>query len=90
MTKILQQGLETLANCSLQNAEHRKEFTNRDLFNATIILSDVLFNKVFDLIETENIDLDTASAMAEQCGSEIRKVIKKYTNIDLHDVAKEL
>lgn len=88
MIKLLQEGLEAQSICVLHTAEERKNYTNRDLLNASIIFSDVLFNKVYELVEIENIDSDTASVMAEKCGAEIRAIIKKYTNIDMHEVAK--
>lgn len=88
MIDILKKGLEAYANCVLQTAGEKRDYNNNDLLNATLIFSDVLFNKVYDLIEIENIDSDTANVMAKECGAEIRAIIKKYTNIDMHDVAK--
>lgn len=89
MIKLLQEGLEAQSICVLHTAEERKNYTNKDLLNASIIFSDVLFNKVYELIEIENIEEEPSMAMAEQCGHELRMLIKKYTNIDMHDIAKE-
>lgn len=88
MIEILKKGLEAYAFCVLETAGEKRDYNNNDLLNATLIFSDVLFNKVYELVEIENIDSDTASVMAEKCGAEIRAIIKKYTNIDMHDIAK--
>lgn len=52
-------------------------------FKATItIFSVALFDKIWKLMEEENIDDDVRESMVEKCGQEIQKVIKTYTNID--------
>jgi len=80
--------LNTTSNYCLLTAEQRKQYTNDDMYNATIIMMDVLTNKMFDLMQNENIDLITCNAMAEQCGKELRQFIKTYTNIDMQDICK--
>jgi len=52
-------------------------------FRATIkIFSVAFFHKIWKLQEDENLDDDVREAMAEKCGSDLRQLIKTYTNID--------
>lgn len=82
--------LEELSKSMLVLRDTPKQYSDRDLFNATIIMMDVLMNKSFELMQKEQIDLTTASAMCEKCGNEFRQLIKTYTNIDMHELTKTL
>ena len=57
-------------------------FTNEG-FRATIkIFSVAFFEKIWNLQEEEDLDDATREAMIEKCGSDLRQLIKTYTNID--------
>jgi hypothetical protein len=47
-----------------------------------------MLDKMWKLQEDEGIDIDTRANMAEKLGSEIRNIIRVYTNIDTHDLYK--
>jgi hypothetical protein len=56
------------------------------LRSASRIFSSVLLDKMFELQKLEKIPLNIAEDMAIQAGKEIRQIVKKYTNIDTHEL----
>jgi hypothetical protein len=47
-----------------------------------------MLDKMWKLQEDEGIDINTIADMAEKLGSEIRNIIRIYTNIDTHSLYK--
>ncbi len=63
-------------------------FEDEDLASATKIFTSVMLDKLWALSESEGLDLETAGAMAEKLGHELRHLIKVYTGLDSHDFYK--
>lgn len=63
-------------------------FADEDLTAATKIFTSVMLDKLWQLAQKEGIDLETAGAMAEKLGNELRQMIKVYTGLDSHDFYK--
>jgi len=63
-------------------------YPNESLRAATKIFVSVLMDKIYDLQDKENLDLEDRENMAQKAGEDIRKLIKTYTNIDAHDFYK--
>lgn len=60
-----------------------------DGFRAGIkIFMSVLMDKIWELQQDDNIDLQDRLNMANKVGEEIRKLIKTYTDIDTHELYK--
>lgn len=61
------------------------EFTD-DGFGAIVsIFSSALMDKAWRLQEKEDMSYDDRCAMVKSFGNELRKLIKIYTNVDMHD-----
>jgi len=61
------------------------EFTD-DGFGAIVyIFSNALMDRAWRLQENENMSFEDRSAMVQSFGEELRKLIKIYTNVDMHD-----
>lgn len=56
--------------------------------SATKIFMSVLMDKIWELQSDEKIDMKDRMDMAEQCGKDVRNLIKTYTNIDTHELYK--
>lgn len=60
-----------------------------DGFKAAIkIFMSALLDKMWNLQENENIDINDRIEMAKNAGNDIRNLIKIYSNIDTHDLYK--
>jgi len=42
-------------------------------------------DKMYDLMEREDMPITDKLKMAEQCGKDIHRIIKVYTDIDVHE-----
>ena len=45
-----------------------------------------MMDKMFDMQDYDNLDMEERKKMAVKCGKDIRKLIKSYTGIDMHKV----
>jgi hypothetical protein len=81
--------LKEIASKLLERAEHKPNFSNDALLDATLIFQTVLFDKVHDLQVDENMKLKYGLEMAESLGNELRKLIKIYTGLDTHDLVND-
>ena len=81
----IQTSAEYLADLCLAQEEYQA-YTDRDLFNASIIfihfLTDVMWRTNLDLPQAEK------ELLAETTGEAIREIIKASIGKDMHDVAK--
>lgn len=64
-------------------------YTDGGFRGAVKIFTSAMMDKIWRLQEDESIDFDDRVAMVEKCGSEIRALIKTYTNIDTHNLYKD-
>lgn len=78
---------DTLANISILDKTFRIKYSERDLFNATYILNNILLSKMWELQQEENMALEHRLDMANKLGKDMRKLIKTYTNIDTHEIS---
>jgi hypothetical protein len=62
------------------------KFSDDTLRAATCIFTAVLMDKMWDLQEGEDLDIEDRLNMASKAGQEIRRLIKTYTGIDSHDL----
>lgn len=61
-----------------------------DGFRAAIkIFMSVVMDKIWELQEIENIDMEDRINMANNVGEEIRNLIKTYTDIDCHKLYEQ-
>ena len=70
------------------NVNRPPEYTNEGFRAAVRIFLSAMLDKMWKLQEDEGIDINTRANMAEKLGSEIRNIVRVYTNIDTHDLYK--
>ena len=66
----------------------KPDYSKEALRSATKIFMSVILDKMWELQKLENIDIEDSDNMAIKCGEEIRTFIKKFTDIDTHDLYK--
>ena len=71
---------------SIADAIPQPKFSDDTLRAATCIFMTVLMDKMWDLQEDENLDIEDRLNMARKAGQDIRQLIKTYTGIDSHDL----
>lgn len=77
----------------LENAIHaydaevktKPNYPSDALRSAAVIFISVLMDKMYDLMEAEEMPHEDRLNMAFKCGTEIHNIIKVYANIDLHE-----
>lgn len=70
------------------NVAKPPEYTDEGFRASVKIFLSVMLDKMWKLQEDEGIDINTRADMAEKLGSEIRNIIRVYTNIDTHSLYK--
>lgn len=76
----------------VENAMWQHEFSkltpidiSDDGFRAAVkIFATALLSRQWELQEKESFDLQDREAMSEECGKDIRRIVKIYTDIDTH------
>ena len=80
--------LKELADTVTENLGNKPNYDENALKDVTQIFMDVIMDKMHDLQMAENMDMQTACDMAEQCGGELRAFIKKWCNQDTFEFYK--
>ena len=70
------------------NINRPPQYTNEGFRAAVKIFLSAMLDKMWKLQEDENIDINTRADMAEKLGTEIRNIVRIYTNIDTHNLYK--
>ena len=70
------------------NINRPPEYTDEGFRASIRIFLSAMLDKMWKLQEDERIDINTRADMAEKLGSEIRNIVRVYTNIDTHDLYK--
>lgn len=82
--------LTELADTVTENLGNKPNYDSEALKDVTVIFMDVIMDKMHDLLQVaENMDMQTACDMAEQCGQELRAFVKKWCNLDTHEFYKQ-
>lgn len=66
------------------------EYSNDDLLNALVVFNSVLGTKLYDLGISEKQPFEMIAAQAQKMGEELRLLIYTYTDIDTHDLARQI
>ena len=74
--------IEAIAMDLLSQIGEKPNYSNTDLVNTVIIFQTALVDKLFDNQNYINMSLDDRCIMAENCGTELREFILKYTGLD--------
>ena len=66
------------------------EYLNDDLLNALVIFNSVLGTKLYDLGISEKQPFEMMAEQAQKMGEELRLLIYTYTDIDTHELARQI
>ncbi len=61
------------------------EYTNEGFSAAIKIFTSALMDKIWNLQNDENMDMQDRTNMVQKVGDDISKLVKTYTNIDTHE-----
>lgn len=64
----------------------KPEYTDAGFRAGIKIFMSVMMDRVWELQSDESIDMADRANMATKLGEDVRKLIKTYTNIDIHDL----
>ena len=87
LSPILSEIESTLMEFEI-NVAKPPEYTNEGFRASVRIFLSAMLDKMWKLQEDEGIDINTRADMAEKLGSEIRNIVRIYTNIDTHSLYK--
>ena len=66
----------------------KPNYSKEAIWSAAKIFMSVILDKMWELQELENIDIEDRGNMAIKCGKELRAFVKKFTDIDTHELYK--
>ncbi len=84
LSHILVEIEETL----LESYGTKPDFTDEGFRAAVFIFSSALMDKMYELQDKEDIPFESKKDMAMQCGVEIRELVKRFSDIDTHELYK--
>ena len=87
LSPILSEIESTLIEFEI-NVAKPPEYTDEGFRASVRIFLSAMLDKMWKLQEDEGIDIDTRADMAEKLGTEIRNIVRVYTNIETHDLYK--
>ena len=87
LSPILSEIESTLMEFEI-NVAKPPEYTDEGFRASVRIFLSAMLDKMWKLQEDEGIDINTRADMAEKLGSEIRNIVRVYTNIETHDLYK--
>lgn len=82
--------LEKMATNILNSEGVKPNYTNRDFMNIVIIFQSAMMDKLFEVMNFDNMEIEERVKMAEKCGLDLKDFIFKYTNIDTHKIENYL
>lgn len=84
--------LHELAMLALESDANgmKYDYTDEDLFNSLVIFTSVLGTKLYDLGISERQGIEIMKKQAQKMGEELRLLIYTYTDIDTHDLARQI
>lgn len=89
LSPVLESIEDALWNWEYYGDNGKPEYTPEGFRGAVKIFMSAMMDKIWELQQDESIDFDDRVAMVEKCGSDIRALVKTYTNIDTHDLYKD-
>ena len=88
MKDLLIESLDHLSTLCLTDSDTYRDYSDKELVNATVVFSHFLFGEVYK----KNLGMDQAAHMAkaEESGRDIRDLIQKLTGKDMHILVKQV
>ena len=66
------------------------EYSNDDLLNALVVFNSILGTKLYDLGISEKQPFEIMADQAKKMGEELRLLIYTYTDIDTHELSRQI
>lgn len=66
------------------------EYSNDDLLNALLVFNSILGTKLYDLGILEKQPFEIMANQAQKMGEELRLLIYTYTDIDTHELSRQI
>lgn len=84
--------LHELAMLALESDANgvKYDYTDEDLFNSLVIFNSVLGTKLYDLGISERQGIEIMKKQAQKMGEDLRLLIYTYTDIDTHELARQI
>lgn len=84
--------LHELAMLALESDANgvKYEYSNDDLLNALVVFNSILGTKLYDLGISEKQPFEIMANQAQKMGEELRLLIYTYTDIDTHELARQI
>jgi len=86
----MENDIEKIATEILNTSRIKPNYTNRDFMNIVIIFQSAMMDKLFEVMNFDNMEIEDRLLMAEKCGLDLKDFIFKYTNIDTHKIENYL
>ncbi len=86
----MENDIEKIATEILNTSRIKPNYTNRDFMNIVIVFQSAMMDKLFEVMNFDNMALEERLKMAEKCGLDLKDFIFKYTNIDTHKIENYL
>jgi hypothetical protein len=80
--------LSEIEDTLLDNYETKPGFNDEGFRASIFIFQSVLLDKMWELQEKEDIQIETRADMATKCGEAIRSLVKTFTDIDTYNLYK--
>ena len=75
--------LTELADLCLETAGIKKEYSDEDLVNSTLVFMEVMNNKMFDF-HHDKVNQEQLGILAEEIGKYLKQTVFLATGVDLH------
>jgi len=88
MQSKIQKKVDELANLCLEEHQIHHGYKDQDLFNASLVFIHFFADKMYSH-HVDKITNKQMEKLAEEAGKSIRKTIKLFCGVDMHEVAKQ-
>lgn len=82
---VIKDKLEKLFTVCIENSGVYRDYTDEELFQATIIFTEVFMAKMHKK-HKDKVDFDGMCELAEEAGKSMHQTILLFTGVDLKDI----
>lgn len=81
--ELFKEQLKHTANLALLISGNKIDYTDEELSDAILVLTEVLLSKTYDH-HAPHLSQKEVLELAEECGKSIRQTVLLFTGVDLH------
>lgn len=91
LKEAFENSLKSLADVALEHySESKPNLSDEALLNGILIFQTCLYDKLWDRCNELELCQDQRNDIGTELGNDIRNIVKKYTDIDTHELVKKL